>query len=60
MEAIQVSKPWLTHLEVHNDEYLCVVCRNCDHQLMEAEWQVADQDEAALFEVINRKAKEIA
>ncbi len=60
MEAAKVSKPWLTHLEVHNDEYLCVVCQNCDNQLMEAEWQIADQDEVALFELINRKVKEIA
>jgi hypothetical protein len=60
MEATRVSKPWLTHLEVRHDEYLCVVCQNCDGQLMEAEWQVADQDEVALTELVNRRAKEIA
>jgi len=60
MEATKVTKPWMTHLEVHNDEYLCVVCQNCDGQLMEVEWQVADADEVALSELVNRRAKEIA
>lgn len=60
MEATRVSQPWLTHLEVHNDEYLCVVCQNCDDQLMEAEWKVADQEEAALSELGGLRVKETA
>jgi hypothetical protein len=60
MEATRVSKPWLTHLEVHNDEYLCVVCQNCDGQLMETEWQVADRDKAALSEWADLRAIETA
>jgi hypothetical protein len=60
MEATRVSQPWLTHLEVHHDEYLCVVCQNCDGQLMEAEWQVADREEAALSELVGHRIKETA
>jgi len=37
MEATKIKQPWLTHLDVHNDEYLCVVCNQCDGQLVEAE-----------------------
>jgi hypothetical protein len=58
MEATRVSQPWLTHLEVHHDEYLCVVCQNCDGQLMEAEWQVADREEAALTTLIGYRERE--
>ncbi|OAI19706.1 hypothetical protein A1359_21595 [Methylomonas lenta] len=60
MEATKVMKPWMTHLEVHQDEYLCVVCQNCDNQLMEAEWQVVDDDETGLLELISLRSKEIA
>lgn len=60
MEATKVTKPWMTHLEVHNDEYLCVVCQNCDNQLMEAEWQVVGDDETELLELISPRSKEIA
>ncbi|MBL1265857.1 hypothetical protein [Candidatus Methylomicrobium oryzae] len=60
MEATKVTKPWLTHLEVHNDEYLCVVCPNCDGQLMQEEWQIADEDEAALSDVASARGKETA
>lgn len=60
MEATKVSQPWLTHLDVHHSEYLCVVCQNCDGRLMESEWQIVDEDEAVLLELANRRAKEIA
>jgi hypothetical protein len=58
MDATRISQPWLTHLEVHHDEYLCVVCPNCDGQLMEEEWQIADKDEVAPSELVKLRAKE--
>jgi hypothetical protein len=38
--------------------HLCVVCQNCDGNLMESEWQVVDEEEAALLALTSREAKE--
>ena len=59
IEATKVSKPWFTHLNVHNSEDMCVVCIKCDGDLKETEWQVAIEDEATLSEMIRRKSNEI-
>ena len=60
MKATKVSKPWLTHLKVHNDEYLCVVCLKCDGDLMESEWRTADESEVAPLESADLEVKETA
>ncbi|MGZ8220877.1 MAG: hypothetical protein ACXWT0_04425 [Methylobacter sp.] len=60
LEATRVSKPWLTQLKVHNHAFLCVVCPKCDGNLMESEWQVASEDEAAPLESANLEVKETA
>lgn len=60
LEATRVSEPWLTHLKVHSHEFLCVVCQKCDSNLMESEWQVAEEDEIASLESANIEVKEMA
>jgi hypothetical protein len=60
LEATEVVEPWLTSLDVHNHEFLCVVCRNCDGNLMESEWQVTDEEEDAISELGNSEVKETA
>lgn len=60
MEATKVSKPWLTHLDVHHDEYLCVVCPKCDGNLMESEWQVAEDKKTEILQSLHTWEKERA
>jgi hypothetical protein len=60
LEATEVVEPWMTSLKVHNHEFLCVVCQNCDGNLMESAWQVADKEDAALSELAKPEAKETA
>jgi hypothetical protein len=59
LEATKVIEPWMTSLKVHNHEFLCVVCQNCDGNLMESEWQVANEEDAALLVSTNPETKEM-